>query len=49
MSSEIKMKKGYDHDKIIEGILTELADIGVISSLDALRIIELGRPNAEGY
>jgi hypothetical protein len=49
MTSEIKMKKGYDHDKIIEGILRKLADIGVISSLDASRIIELGKPTGEGY
>lgn len=43
------MKKGYDHDKIIEGIITELANAGVISFLDASRIIELGKPTGEGY
>ena len=43
------MKKGYDHDKIIEGLLRKLADNGVISPLDGVRIIDLGKPAAEGY
>ena len=43
------MKKGYDHDKIIEGLLRKLADADVISPMDATEIIELGKPAAEGY
>ena len=49
MSSVIKMKKGYNHDKIIEGLLRKLADVNLISPMDATRIIELGKPVAEGY